>query len=175
MFLVLQPITAKIKTSALATKPRTYYIINVVACGLVFSRPIGSFLATTYYFRNIFLVFLVLLVWLHSKKEKHAKVKKKTTICNEGTKTNNQNNGNWIRKFFEHMWSVISSVTYNRNVNDNISQTRNYVWKEYLTLAFFFMCLRSPWTACLPGLDNVPWLIRWRRGRWKLRRSIRDM
>ena len=62
MFLVLQPITAKIKTSALATKPRTYYIINVVACGLVFSRPIGSFLATTYYFRNIFLVFLVLLV-----------------------------------------------------------------------------------------------------------------
>ena len=34
------------KTSALATKPQTYYIINVVACGTVFSRLIGCFLAT---------------------------------------------------------------------------------------------------------------------------------
>ena len=43
MFFVLRPITAKIKTSALATKPQTYYIINVV--GTVYSRLIGSFLA----------------------------------------------------------------------------------------------------------------------------------
>ena len=62
MFFVLQPITAKIKTRALATKPQTYYIINVVACGIVFSCLIGSFLAINYYFRNIFLVFMVLLV-----------------------------------------------------------------------------------------------------------------
>ena len=64
MFFVLRPIRAKIKTSALATKPQTYdrYIINVVACGIVFSRLIGSFLATNHYFRNKFLVFMVLLV-----------------------------------------------------------------------------------------------------------------
>ena len=46
MFFVLQPITAKIKTGALATKPQTNYRINGVACGTVFSRLIGSFLAT---------------------------------------------------------------------------------------------------------------------------------
>ena len=62
MFFVLGPITAKIKTSALATKPQTYYVIYVVACGIVFSRLIGSFLATNPYFRNKFLVFTVLLV-----------------------------------------------------------------------------------------------------------------
>ena len=44
MFFVLRPITAKIKTSALATKPQTYYIINVVACSIVFSRLMALFL-----------------------------------------------------------------------------------------------------------------------------------
>lgn len=78
MFFVLQPITAKIKTSALATKPQTYYIINVVACSTVFSRLIGSFLAT----KKISSVhgFIGLTV---NQKAKTYKSREKTTICNE--------------------------------------------------------------------------------------------
>ena len=50
MFLVSRPITAKIKTR---DRPQKHKLVNVVACGLVFSRLIGFFLATQLYSRNI--------------------------------------------------------------------------------------------------------------------------
>ena len=50
MFIVLRPITAKIRTCEQATNHKK---INVLACGLVFSHPIGFFLATQQHSRNI--------------------------------------------------------------------------------------------------------------------------
>ena len=45
----------------------------------------------------------------------------------------------------------------------------------HLTLAFFLITFKSPYTACLPGLDNASWLIRRSGERWKVRRSWIDM
>ena len=55
MFLVSRPITAKIKTR---DRPQKQKLVNVVACGLVFSRLIGFFLANNY-IPEIFRVFTV--------------------------------------------------------------------------------------------------------------------
>ena len=50
IFIVLRPIIAKIRTCEQATNHK---LINVLACGLVFSHLIGFFLATQQHSRNI--------------------------------------------------------------------------------------------------------------------------
>ena len=66
MFIVLWPITAKIRTRELATKPQT--VINVLACRLVFSCLIVVVVVVSFSQHNnipeIFLVFTVISVWL---------------------------------------------------------------------------------------------------------------
>ena len=93
MFIALWPITAKIRTSELATKPQT--VINVLACRLVFSRLIVFFLLLfiprntitfqKYFWCSRFSRFDCKLAWDQApycgqRGKKSALVKKKTAL-----------------------------------------------------------------------------------------------